>query len=471
MTESTPGGESNTQASQKPRPNHALILFVATMGGFLVTFMTSSVNIALPLIGDQFRASTVMLGWISLSYVLVAAAFLLPVGRMGDLYGHLRVFTIGMVIFTVFSFASGFAPNTAWLLALRSIHGVSLAIGAATATALVVLAFPAETRGRAIGLNVAGVYFGFTLGPVLGGAIIHNLGWRSLFWMVGALGFVNLAVCLIGLRGVDWRQPKKAPFDIVGSVNFAVALTALLVGLSLLPDVTGTILVVAGVIGSAAFLWWETKAADPLLRVDLLRRSRVFLFSNLATLINYSGNSAMIFLMSLYLEDNRRLNPQSAGFVLVTGAFVQAVSSPFAGRLADRVQARYVSSVGMGLCALGLLGLAFVGTGTAYWFIVAMLGVLGLGVGFFSSPNTHVIMGSAEGHPVGVTSAMIATMRQTGMSLSTGVATLVLGMEVGRHAIAPADYPRVLSTVRMSFLIFGALAALGIGATLVGPRR
>jgi EmrB/QacA subfamily drug resistance transporter len=465
MSELTP------QSSQQLRLNRALILFVASLGGFLVSFMASAVNIALPLIGDEFKVSAVMLGWISLSYILVATALLLPAGRLADLYGRMRLFLWGMIIFSVMSFASAFAPNAVVLLVFRSLHGVGLALGATTSVAMVVLAYPPESRGKALGLNVAGIYLGSTLGPVLGGLIVHNLGWRSLFLIVGALGFVNLVFCVWKLRHIEWREPKTARFDVFGSVIFAVSLTALLVGFSFLPGLVGILLIVVGLAGLSAFLWWETRAADALLDVSLFRHSRVFAFSNLACFINYSASSAMIFLMSLYLEDNRRLNAQTAGFVLVTCAFFQALASPLAGRLADRVQARYVASCGMVMCVLGLLGLSFLGAQTPYWYIVVMLFALGLGMGLFSTPNTHAIMGSVEARSVGVTSATIATMRQSGMSISIGVATLVLALEVGRRAIEPADYPGVLTTVRICFLIFAALSAVGVGASLVGPKR
>jgi MFS family permease len=381
------------------------------------------------------------------------------------------VFILGMVIFTVISVASGFAPSASILLALRAIHGVSLAIGAATATALVILAYPPQSRGRALGLNVAGVYLGLTLGPVLGGLIIHNLGWRGLFFVVGALGLANVVVALWKLRGVDWREPRRARFDVLGSAVYAVSLTALLLGFSWLPGIAGVVLVAGGVGGLTAFLWWETRAADPLLKVDLLRGNRVFAFSNAAAFINYAATSAMVFLMSLYLQYNRGLNAQTAGLVLVTGTFVQAALSPVAGRLADRVASRYVASAGMAVCVVGLLGLSFVGTTTSYWEIIAMLCVLGFGFAFFSTPITHSVMGSVDKRFVGVASATLATMRQAGISISMGVATLVLALEVGRQAIQPADYPQVLTSVRVSFLIFAVLCALGVCASLVGPRR
>ncbi len=466
--------EPMTDPLQPPSLSPAIstmVLVVSSMGGFLVTFMSSAVNIALPLIGEEFHVSAVTLSWISLSYILVSGATLLPAGRVADIYGRVRLFTWGMVLFTVLSFASALAPSAGILLALRAMHGLALAIGASTSIALVMLAYPPESHGKALGLNVAAVYLGLTLGPVLGGLLTHNLGWRGLFLVLGGLGLVNVALPLWKLRGIDWREQKPAGFDILGAITYAAALIAILMGFSLLPDILGTLLIVAGVSGLAAFLWWETRAANPLLNIDLLRRSRVFAFSNIATFINYAATAAMVFLMSLYLQYNRGLDPQTAGLVLVSGTFLQAALSPAVGRLTDRLEARRVASVGMAVSVFALFGLSFVGTATSYWFIIAMLCMLGVGLALFATPNMHAIMNSVETRWVGVASATVATMRQAGISMSQGLATLVLALEMGRHAIQPSDYPQVLGSVRISFLIFTALCVLGVGASLVGPRR
>lgn len=457
--------------SQLSKTQRALVVVMSAMGGFLVTFMASSINIALPLIQAEFDISAVLLSWVSMSYILVSGAALLPMGRLADFYGRMRLFTLSMVIFAVMSFASAFAPSTEVLLAFRAIHGIGLAIGSAASTAVVVLAYPPESRGRALGLSVSCVYLGVTLGPVLGGLIVHNMGWRSLFLVVGALSLVNVALPLWKLRGVEWREPKTGRFDIVGSIIYATALTALLLGFSLVPDIVGGALLAAGVAGVALFLWWETRAADPLLNIDLFRKSRVFAFSNMAVLVNYSATSAMVFLMSLYLQYNRGLDAQKAGLVLVTGPLIQAVMSPMVGRLADRVNARYLSSVGMGVCLGGLLGLSFVGAQTPFWYVIVMICVLCAGVALFGTPITHTIMASVQTRYVGVASATLATMRQAGMNLSQGVATLVLALEVGRQAIQPGDYPQLLTSMRISYLVFTGLCALGLGAALVGPRR
>ncbi|MCX8032500.1 MAG: MFS transporter [Thermoleophilia bacterium] len=443
------------------------VLISTAFAGFVSTFMMSSINIALPLIQTEFNVSAVVLGWMGLSFILATGAILMPMGRLGDLYGRKRLFLIGVVLFTIVTFAGAFAPSEGTLLVIRVLQGLASALIFATNTAMVTLAFPQEKRGRALGIQVAGVYIGLTLGPVLGGVISHHLGWRGLFWVSGILSLANCLVPIIWLRGVEWKEPRRGAFDVFGSAVWAVALSALLLGFSYLPGLTGGILIAAGVVGIALFLWWESHAADPVLNVSLLRRNPVFLFSNLASLINYASTAAMTFLMSLYLQYNRSLDPQTAGLVLVTGTAIQAAFSPAAGRLTDRVQPRLVATGGMTLCTIGLIAFAFLSANTPYWYIITTLCILGLGYAFFASPITNAIMSSVEKRYVGLASATLATMRVTGQTMSIGLATLVLAVVVGRHAIGPADYPNLLTSARISFTLFAAMCVLGVAASRV----
>jgi MFS family permease len=242
-------------------------------------------------------------------------------------------------------------------------------------------------------------------------------------------------------------------------------------GFSYLPDAAGYVLIAAGVAGLAGFVRLEVRAADPILKVDLLRHNRVFAFANAASFINYSATSAMTFLLSLYLLYNRGLSAQTAGLVLVSGPFMQAAVSPVAGRLADRVEARFVASTGMALCAVGLFAFAFLGEATPYWRVVAVLCVLGLGFGLFSSPIIHAVMGSVDRRYVGVAAATSSTMRVTGQSFSMGIAALVLAVVVGRHEIGASDHVHLLSSIRITFAIFAALCVVGVAASLIGPGR
>ena len=395
----------------------------------------------------------------------------MPVGKLADLTGRKRMFVSGMVAFAVVALVSTFSPSASVLIAMRVLLGVSTAMLYACTTAIVALAYPLAERGRAFGVQVAATYLGLTLGPVLGGVITGALGWRWVFVVTGILAAVNSFLAWWAMRGIEWREVRRGHFDVVGSLLWAVALTVLLIGVSLLPGVLAAVLVAAGVVGVAAFVWRETRAEEPLLDLDLFRKSRVLSFSSAAIFINYAATFAVVFVMSTYLQYNRGLKEEEAGLILISAPLVQTIFSLVAGRLADRFQARLLAAAGMAVCVVGLGSLAFLGEDTAYWYIVLMLGVLGLGFAFFSSPIMHSVMGSVERRHSSVASAIIATMRMTGQNVSMGIVTVILTVLVGRKTIEVVDYPDLLTSVRLIFAVLAGLCVLGVAASLVGPRK
>ncbi len=187
-----------------------------TATGFLTTFVTSGVNVAIERIASDLNLSAVTMSWVSLATILGTGALLMPMARVADLRGRKAVYLVGLAAFTSLCFASALAPNAAILLVTRALQGVAGAFLFSTTVAMVTLCYPPESRGRALGMQVSGVYLGLTLGPVLGGIITENLGWRLLFVLVGALSLVNTVFALRKLRGLEWREPKTARFDVLG---------------------------------------------------------------------------------------------------------------------------------------------------------------------------------------------------------------------------------------------------------------
>ena len=451
-----------------------MVLAVIATAEFLTTFMASSIFVASRALVDEWQVSTVMLSWISLAYILAVAALLLPAGKVADLIGRKRLFLLGMVVFTVFASASAFATSSLMLVVLRLLSGVGTAMLYACTTALVALSYPLEARGRALGIQVSGTYLGLTLGPLLGGLIIDHLGWQWVFMITGSLGALNCLLAWWGMRGLEWREETTGPFDAIGALSWAVALVALLAGLSLLPGYLGGVLVAAGVAGIAGFVWWETRASNPILNLDLFRKSRVFAYSNAAIFINYAATFVVPFLLTLFLEYNLGLSEKMAGLLLVAAPAVQTAVSPMAGRLADRVQPRLLAAAGLVVCVLGLGALALINSRTPRWYVVLIYGVLGLGFAFFSSPIVHSVMGSVELRHSSVASATIATMRMSGQNVSMGITTVIMSVFIGRRAIDKnnaLDLANLLTSVRVTFGILAGLCILGVAASLVGPRK
>ena len=193
-----------------------LVLIVTTIAPFIFTFMSSAVNIALPSIGKELSLHAIMQGWIATSYLLSSAALLVPFGRIADIYGRKRIFTCGIVIFTLSSLFAALASSATMLISCRVFQGIGGAMVVATAAALLITAFPANERGKVLGINIAAVYIGLSLGPVLGGVLTHHLGWRSIFFLGTFLGCAVIGVVLWKLRD-EWTGAKGERFDFAGS--------------------------------------------------------------------------------------------------------------------------------------------------------------------------------------------------------------------------------------------------------------
>ncbi|MGQ9632218.1 MAG: MFS transporter [bacterium] len=440
-------------------------LLVATLAAFLTPFMGSSINIALPSIGREFAMDAVLLGWVATSYLLAAAMFLVPFGRLADIYGRKMIFAWGILVYTVSSLLSAASPSAIALISFRVLQGIGSAMIFGTGVAILTSVFPPGERGKVLGVNVAAVYVGLSLGPSLGGLLTQNFGWRSIFLANVPLGLVVIAFIFWRLKG-EWAEARGESFDLAGSIIYAIALVAIMYGFSLLPAMVGVLLILAGTSGILGFVIWEMKVGSPLLNMGLFKNNTVFAFSNLAALINYSATSAVAFILSLYLQYTKGLSPQNAGLILLSQPIMQAVFSPFAGRLSDKIEPRMVASTGMALTVVGLFLFTFLGGETSLGFVVASLALIGFGFALFSSPNTNAIMGSVEKRFYGIASGTLGTMRLTGQMLSMGIVMLIFSIYIGRVQITPEYYPLFLKSAKAAFTTFAALCFGGVFASL-----
>jgi EmrB/QacA subfamily drug resistance transporter len=439
-------------------------LLIATLASFVTPFMSAAINIALPAIGSEFHVDAILLSWIPTSFLLASAMFAVPFGRLADIWGMKRIFIYGMIIFTISSFLSAVAPSALALIVFRIIQGIGAAMVFVTSVAIVTHVFPPKERGKAIGITIASVYVSLSLGPVLGGIMTQVLGWRSLFILMIPLGLLVLALTLWKLKG-EWAVCKGEKFDLPGSVLYSIALLLLIYGFSLLPKLTGIIITILGIIGILTFIMMELRTKSPVFDVKLFKNA-TFAFSNLAALISYSATFAVVFLLSLYLQYIKGLSPGNAGLILVAQPVVMAILAPVAGRLSDKYNPRVIASIGMALTTVGLLFFVFLNANTSYEFIIIGLLILGAGFGLFSSPNTNAIMGSVERRFYGVASASVGTMRLIGQTLSMGTVLIIFALYLGNVQIAPAEYPALLVSTQVAFVVFTVLCFVGIFASL-----
>ncbi len=445
-------------------------LLITAMSVFISPFMVAAVNIALPTMAEEFSMGAVLLGWVATCFLLASAAFLVPFGRLADIHGRKKIFLYGMVLFTFSSFCCAISNSAALLISFRVLQGVSGAMTVGIAVAILTSVFPAEERGRAIGMNMAATYLGLSMGPFLGGVLTQQLGWRSIFFISAFLGLVVVILVLWGLKG-EWAEARGEKFDTVGAIAFSLSVVLVMYGFTVLTTVLGVVLVVLGVLCLLAFVRWEPRVASPVFNVNLFKKNASFVFSNMATLINYCSAFAMAFLLSLYLQYTRGFSPQTAGLITVVSPVVMTVFAPIAGRLSDRIEPRLVASVGLVFTCVALLLFVFLSDDTALGFIIAGLAVYGIGTGLFSSPNTNAVMSSVDNKFLGVASGTVATMRSIGMMLSMGIVMTLFSVYIGQAEITPEYYPAFLTSVQVGFIIFAVLSFVGIFIQLAARKK
>jgi EmrB/QacA subfamily drug resistance transporter len=443
-----------------------IILVVACLASFLVPYTGSSITVALPAIAEQFNADAVTLGWITSAYIISAALFIVPFGRLADIVGRKKIFLLGVSIFTLASLASAFSPSAGFLIAVRFIQGTGGAMLFATSVAIVTQVYGPGERGRALGITLAAVYAGLSVGPFIGGILTDHFGWPAIFLVNVPVGIATIALTLNGVRH-EWADATGARFDLIGSVVYALMLFSGIFGMLILPDPAGMTWIIGAGCVAVIFAWWERRCSSPLFDLGIFLHNRTFLFSNIAAMINYGATFAVAFLLSLYLQYIKGFSAGTAGLILVAQPIVQTLFSPFAGRISDRIEPRIVATTGMAITTLGLSFFVFLDPQTPLYAIIISLMVLGFGYALFSSPNTNAIMSSVDKRYLGIASGMVATMRSLGQVLSMAIAMFCFSIFIGTVTITPPVYPALLTSTTIAFLIFTCLCVLGIWSSFV----
>ena len=443
-----------------------VILLVASLASFLVPYTGSSITVALPALAAQFNANAVTLGWITSAYIVSAALFIVPFGRIADIFGRKKIFVLGILIFTAASLASALAPAAGILIAARFVQGIGGAMLFATSVAIVTQVYGPGERGWALGITIATVYAGLSIGPFLGGILTDHFGWPVIFLVNVPLGIMTIALTLQGVRH-EWADAAGERFDLYGSVVYGIMFFCGIVGMLLIPDPFAAVWIIVAGCALPVFIWREKHCTAPLLDLSVFSQNRTFLFSNIAAMINYGATYAVAVLLSLYCQYIRGFSAETAGLILVAQPIIQTIFSPFAGKISDRIEPRIVATLGMAITTLGLSSFIFLTPVTSLYVIIISLVVLGFGYALFSSPNTNAIMSSVDIRYLGIASSMVATMRSLGQVLSMAIAMFCFSVFIGSVAITPPVYPALLTSTTVAFFIFTCLCIAGVGASYV----
>ena len=399
------------------------IVLVIAIGTFMSALDSSVVNLAMPIIKNDFGVSLSMVEWIVTAYLLVISSLLLTYGRISDLYGHKKVYLTGFIIFTIGSLLCGLSVNIPMLIICRVVQALGAGMLFSTGPAIITNAVPATSRGKALSISAIAVALGLCVGPVIGGTLATVFGWQSIF-------FINVPIGILGTILVAINIPKdqiktSVPFDIVGSIMIFIALLFILLPLSIsgdynIPTVLFASLIAGGILIVAFFVLYEKKIKYPMLNTNLFK-NRVFAASNIAALFTYMAQFIMVFLAPFYLINIRMFSPMQGGLIYLPMPLATMIIAPISGSLSDRYDSRFISSAGMLIMAAGLFMLSFLNTDTSLTYIIISMIITGLGFGMFQTPNNSAIMGNVPQEFRGSASGTLATMRNIGMALGVAV--------------------------------------------------
>jgi MFS transporter, DHA2 family, methylenomycin A resistance protein len=453
---------AHDQAVSAPDRASAWPLVAICLGYFMVILDTTVVNVALPALSKGLHTGTTGLQWVVDSYSLTFAALLLSAGALGDRRGAKAVFQAGMALFVLCSLACGLAPSTGVLIAARAAQGIGAALAVPSSLALLQAAYPDQAaRRRAFGVwgGVAGI--GAGAGPVVGGALVSGLGWRSVFFLnipIGAAGLV-LAARFVPAPG---RHPHGG--DVAGQMAGVCGLGALTVALIEVGS-TGwaSPVVVAGfalaVVFGIVFVVVEHRSSSPMLPLGLFS-SATFSAATLVGCCLNLGFYGELFVMTLYLQTVRGYSPLLAGVALLPQMAMAVVGSTVSGRIMAHTGPRLPMLIGLALGGAGLLALMVIDAGTAYGVLVAPFMAAGFGMSLTMPAATTAVMEAAPGERAGLASGTVNAARQVGGVL--GVALL------GTLVAHPATF---LPGLRMSMAIAGGVFLLGAALTAAAVER
>ncbi|MDE4908328.1 MFS transporter [Methanogenium marinum] len=438
------------------------ILIASSAATFILPFIGSAINIALPLIAAEFMTGADLVGWIPTAYLLASAIFLIPFGKVADTIGQRQIFLAGILVMAISLAGAAISPDFWVLFVMMFIAGIGSAMIYATGIALLTMNYPLNERGKVIGINTAVIYIALAAGPFIGGIVTGIFGWRAVFALAAAIAILSFIPSVKDIPTTDGNGRLAGNYDYPGSFIYAATLIFLITGLSLIPKWYGGFLTAAGTAGLITFLWWEGHVQNPIFAVRAFAGNRVFTYSNIAALINYAATFAIGFLLSFYLQGVRGFSPDFAGIILITQPAVMTGAVIFSGNLSDRVEPWIPATIGMAIVAGSLAGFALLGTETPLFVVMAILAIVGFGFGIFSSPNMNSIISALPNHAAGVASATAATMRVIGQMLSMAIAMMVFSIVIGNVEIGPTVVNELLQAIKICFSAFAILCGAGI---------
>ncbi|MBU0990990.1 MAG: MFS transporter [Proteobacteria bacterium] len=451
-------------------PNKHIIFFFVAIGIFMSTLDGSIVNIALPTIMKDFNTSLSTVKWVMIIYLLTVSSLLLSFGRLSDINGRRLIYGSGLVIFSAGSLFCAISASAGFLIVARAFQGLGAAMIMSCTPALIVDTFPGPERGKYLGMIGAVVASGLTLGPAIGGFLLHHFSWRSIFYINLPIGITAAILILVYLKGSQSDVRSKEPFDWVGSICLVISISGFILvisngynwGIVSFPFISITLVVM---IAAGCLVAIEARFSFPVLNMNLFK-IRLFGFPVMAAITLFGALFTMIFLMPFYLMVQLKLPSFQAGNMMVIPFIFLFLIAPVSGSLSDKIGTRFLCTAGMGLMMTALFLLSQLPPDATLIDVGWRMAIAGMGTAIFSSPNTSAAMGAVPGNRRGIAGGIVAAARNLGMVVGVSMAGAIFN-----YMFDLLTHGETLNTYRpeLEFAFMRAFSlAMAAGAVMAG---
>lgn len=443
------------------------VIFIAALVSFITAFLSNCISVAIPVIAKDLLMSNIVQNWISTIFLLVIAMLSIPFGKVCGKYGFRKSLLISLIVVMIGVIGSALVYAPEQLLFFRAFQGIGDALLCVASMSLIVSAVPPQNRGRALGLNIAGVYIGLSLAPVISGILTYNFGWRSIF-------YINLPLLIIAFWFVyslngEWTTYEKESVDKLGVITYILGIMLFIYGFTIINTLAGIISCILGLILLISFVFIELKEKYPLFNVRLFKNIR-FTSSTLASLISYFATFVITYVLNYHFQYIMGLNSQSAGFILIITPLMMAILAPISGKLSDKINPQKIAALGMACVAIAIFILCFLNESTPLYVIVIAMFLQGVGYGLFSSPNTNSIMSSVPKNETPAASAAVASVRVIGQTLSLGMLTVIFAIIMGNVPIVPQYYPLLIKSCVFACMISVCACIIAMISSVLGMK-
>ncbi len=446
--------------SEFTRAEKRYVLAAACLAIFINPMVGGMLNLALNAIGEDLGCSTYQLGWLSSIYFISSVMMLMPAAKLSDIYGKKRIFVIGIVIALVGLVLSTTSKDIYFLYVNRAITGIGTAMISCNSVSMISDVYKRHERGVALSINTASVYLGASIGPTLGGVVTDLVSWRAIFLVI--IPMLALSLVCVSRFKYNIKSTPDTRFDGMGAAVYMAGVLTSMLGVLSLPELYGYAMIGAGVAVMAGFVIMELRKENPVMDVRLFKNTP-FSRSLIALFLNYAASFSISFFLSLYFQNIGAMTATQAGMVLMVQPVFQVIVTLSIGRFIDSLDYRILPTLGMGILCAALVLMLFLGDELNLPYAILCLFLAGVGFGVFSSPNTTATMSYVRPSEYNEASGLISTLRQTGMMISMGLATLLIAIYMGSTSqLTPENYPAFVDAMHVAWMICIGFSIVGM---------